>query len=151
MWPGNQTDNSVALALSDGNYKTVFSNLLENDGFKRAFLERFAYHLENTFTEEKLNGKIDEIHDLIEPEKQREGEFFSSYITNYHHYSEIDSTSDLNWISATWEKDFWEKEVEKLKEWVTTRKGYIIYFLGETLNVSDGDMTDIFGTTGTAP
>ena len=43
----------------------LLRNLLKNQRFEQLYLDRFEYHLLNTFTEEKMNAKLDEIENLI--------------------------------------------------------------------------------------
>ncbi|NBB77507.1 MAG: hypothetical protein GVY02_09025, partial [Bacteroidetes bacterium] len=46
----------------------IFRNLLENDGFKRDFINRVADHLNSYFRPERVIGIMDSLQALIEPE-----------------------------------------------------------------------------------
>lgn len=45
--------------------------LVENEEFRRQFIQRFAYHLNYTFTPERVIARIDEIVAVLEPEMPR--------------------------------------------------------------------------------
>ncbi len=53
---------------------TMISSLLKNDEFRDMFLQRFAYHLKNTFSVKNAQAVLDAIVEQIEPEMQRECE-----------------------------------------------------------------------------
>lgn len=49
----------------------IFRNLLENENFKNAFINRIAGHLNTTFLPQRLHGIISEMQSVIEPEIDR--------------------------------------------------------------------------------
>lgn len=46
---------------------TLFHHLLNNDGFRYEFLQRFIFHLSTTFSADRVLAKIDEMEDSYEP------------------------------------------------------------------------------------
>jgi hypothetical protein len=62
------------------------NGLLKNEEFVDLFYSRFAYHMKETFDEEKILAKIDEIASVIDSEVPRErkrwGSSYNSWKTN---------------------------------------------------------------------
>ncbi|MEL6720055.1 MAG: lamin tail domain-containing protein, partial [Bacteroidota bacterium] len=50
----------------------ILRKLLENPEFERAFINRFADHLNTSFKKETVHQKIDELHANVEPEIERQ-------------------------------------------------------------------------------
>lgn len=95
--------------------------LLKNDDFKKLWLERLSYHLNNTFKTENVIKRIDEICDSYYPEIER----------NQNRWN-------LS-VSA------WENEVELMRIYARNRTSY---YLGETkafFGLSNEQMKEIFG------
>ena len=80
----------------------VLRNLMKNEEFKKRYVERLAYHMKNTFTEEKVLARINEMHDKLK----------------------VDLKKDFK----RWNLDFskWEGNVEDLRKYARLRGGYII-------------------------
>ena len=49
----------------------LINSLLKNEEFFDMFLTRFAYHLDNTFEQERVISEIEKLQTLIEPEIRR--------------------------------------------------------------------------------
>ena len=49
----------------------LINSLLKNDEFKDMFFTRFAYHLNNTFAEERITEEVLKLKEIIEPEIRR--------------------------------------------------------------------------------
>ena len=49
----------------------LFRKLLENDGFRHAFIQRMAAHISTTFAPARVNGMIDSLQAAIAPEMPR--------------------------------------------------------------------------------
>ncbi len=63
----NPEGTGVARRLST----VMLVNLLKNESFKSEFMQRFAYHMNNTFTPERVLGVIDRMEAEIESEMPR--------------------------------------------------------------------------------
>jgi len=53
-----------------GSSNQLFRGMMENDRFVNEFVNRFAYHLTNTFKSSTVIDKIDEYTNMLEPEMQ---------------------------------------------------------------------------------
>ena len=49
----------------------LFRNLLENEGFRNEFVQRYAYHMNTTFNPDRLLGIIDQLQSVLRPEIPR--------------------------------------------------------------------------------
>ena len=68
---------------------TVFTrNLILNDEFRRQFIERFAYHMNYTFTPERVLDRIDEIAAVLEPEMPRHFQRWGGSMSSWHAHVE---------------------------------------------------------------
>ncbi|NNK79851.1 MAG: T9SS type A sorting domain-containing protein, partial [Flavobacteriales bacterium] len=45
----------------------LFNELLDNDGFRNEFVQRFIFHLSTTFQADRVLSKIDQLEDIYEP------------------------------------------------------------------------------------
>lgn len=50
----------------------LFRNLIKNEQFKQQYLDRFEYHFNHTFTEERINNELDSLLHQIEPIMERQ-------------------------------------------------------------------------------
>lgn len=64
--------NVEELGAYDDNCKTIAVRLLTNPEFKDYFLKRFAWQINNVWTEEIIFARMDEIKALIEPDMAKE-------------------------------------------------------------------------------
>lgn len=76
---------------------TLIAKLLQNDAFRALFLERFAYHMQHTFSTKTVLARIDTFATYLKPEIAR----------NHTHYGITTS---------------WEGNVEEMRAFVRTRQ-----------------------------
>lgn len=132
----NPTQDGVARLLNpngmgagQGIPTTLLRTLIKNPTFKQQFLERFAFHLNNTFHKDRVIAKINECADAIDDEMARDRE---------------------KWPPGT--RDSWRNvQVQKMIDFVEVRTPYILYFIQKNFSLSDDQMISIFGELGTAP
>lgn len=99
----------------------VLRNLMKNEEFKKRYVERLAYHMKNTFTEEKVLARINEMHDKLK----------------------VDLKKDFK----RWNLDFskWEGNVEDLRKYARLRGGYMIKQAKTFFKLTDKEMKKYFG------
>lgn len=95
-----------------------FRKLLENDTFKSTFINRFVFHLNNTFAQQAVVAKIDSIRNLFAPE-------MPEHISRYAYPKSMFD---------------WELEVNALRDYAKSRrcfmKNHIMEFFDlDSLNV----------------
>ncbi len=111
--PGGMTVN---------NYSTVLlRNLMKNDKFKKRFVERVSYQLKNVWNQERINAKMDEILNELEPELER----------NFKRWNL--SRSDF------------EYQLGRLKEYISKREKYMISQTKSFFNLTDEEVEYYFG------
>ena len=78
IWGDNYSHNTLRFVTSPAGTGSgrslntdLMVNLLRNDHFRQAFVERLAYHLNNTFAAERVLDRIDTLAENIEPEMTR--------------------------------------------------------------------------------
>jgi len=91
--------------------------LLENSEFRRFFLERFAYHLKNTYNPQRVISIIDELAGNIRDEISRNAE---------------------RWGAPSPED--WENQIFNLKYFAERRPKLIISFLQKNLNMTQEEL-----------
>lgn len=96
--------------------------LLKNDGWKEAFIERYAYHLNNTYTKEKLLALLEEMVAEMEPEMQR-------------HINKWGSPSS---VSA------WLRNVDEVRDFLTDRTQIAKQHLKSFFNLSTERYNELF-------
>jgi hypothetical protein len=128
MWTDNYAKNYIEEVLHErgtgagSTFSTsIARGLMENDGWKRAFLERYAYLLETTFAPEVSIPHLSKLKGNIESEVEPECEAFE-------------------WVSTGF-----GRTVQTMEHFLLNRPAYAIENLQETLVVSDEDMKEIFG------
>lgn len=96
--------------------------LIKNDTFKNKFLERYAYHLNNTFQPERMNAILDSM------------------------VAEIDGEMDMH--CKRWERpstyEEWTAQVSGLKNIINKRRAQAIKELKAYFNLSDAKMAELF-------
>lgn len=97
----------------------LIRGLLENDEFKQMFVERFAWHMNNTFQPERVISFIDQLAANIEPEMHRS----------------VQRWSRPSSIAA------WETQVERLRDFARRRPGIILTYIQRHFQLSDEEMT----------
>lgn len=128
MWPSTYHRNRIDRMLDpEGHgtgsmFSTVFARkLMENEEFKNDFIESYAWHLNNTFTPERMNGILDRMADEIRTEIPK----------NYDRWGELRPTS-------------WEKNINRLKELLAERVELSKKHLKATFKLSDERMAELF-------
>ncbi|MHB1315459.1 MAG: lamin tail domain-containing protein [Christensenellales bacterium] len=96
--------------------------LLSNPGWKEAFIERYAYHLNNTYTQEKLLALLDEMVKEMEPEMKR-------HIARWGHPDSVNE---------------WKSCVAEVRAFLKDRTKNVKKHLQSQFNLSDGRMTELF-------
>lgn len=94
---------------------TFISALLTNKEFKETFLHRFAWHMENTFSQENTSAVFDSFHDAIKPEMERN--------------------------CARWKKGMsytrWEQHVEEFRKKIEKKPDFMVQQVKEYFHLSD--------------
>ena len=128
MWPSTYHRNRIDRMLDpEGHgtgsmFSTVFARkLMENEEFKNDFIESYAWHLNNTFTPERMNGILDRMADEIRTEIPK----------NYDRWGELRPSS-------------WEKNIARLKELLAERVELSKKHLKATFKLSDERMSELF-------
>jgi len=105
-----------------GTFSTsIARGLMENPEWKREFLERYAYHLENTFNPEIAIPYLTELKSNIESEIEHESSVFK------------------------WNPAAFDRHIQGMEAFLVQRPGYAKKYLQETLEISDAEMIEIFG------
>lgn len=100
---------------------TLLRNLMKNKKFKKLYVERLSYNLKNTWKQENVIEKIDEIYKEIEPEMQR----------NFNRWGGSMKS--------------WKSEVDFLKTFARKRTGVIIKQAKSYFGLSNSDAKKYFG------
>lgn len=107
----------------------LINSLLKNAEFRDMFLTRFAYHLDNTFGEERVTAEIDALKAVIEPEMKR------------------------NISKWGYDMSSWKWQVSQMKGFVTedngtgkTRKEQLLEEIRTVLGLSEEEFEHYFGT-----
>lgn len=95
--------------------------LLKNDGWREAFIERYAYHLNNTYTQEKLLALLDEMVAEMEPEMERHIQ---------------------KWGSPT--MSVWKRSVDEVRDFLTDRPQIAKQHLKSYFNLSTERYNELF-------
>ncbi len=94
----------------------IMVNLLKNSEFRREFIERMAYHLNNTFTPDRVIARIDAMEKVIENEMPRQIE---------------------RWGGSM---DSWRRQVEKLRTFARNRNRILMGHIQAKFNLSNKEM-----------
>ena len=123
MWPSHVHHNTLAAMTNPagvgawGNVSTTLTvKLLQNENFKNEFIERFAWHLKNSFNPERVTGRIDELAANIAGEMPRQTERWGGSLAR------------------------WEKEIESLRTFARERPAIIVEQLRNKFNLSAAQM-----------
>ena len=109
----------------------LFRNLLENEGFRNEFVQRYAYHMNTTFRPERLLGFIDQFQGRLAPEIPR-------HITRWGGQKDPDALE--TWMSPTFDSvTRWEQNVEQMR-----------YFAVQRPAATTRHFLDHFGLSGTS-
>jgi len=128
MWGDNYKRNYIEEVLrergtgANSTFSTsIARGLMENDEWKREFLERYAFHLENTFKAEISIPHLTQLKDNIKDEIQLESDTYG------------------------WDSAGFTKKMQDMENFLLNRRNYAVNNLQETLGISDEDMIEIFG------
>lgn len=99
----------------------VLRNLMKSSEFKERYVERLAYHMKNTFTEEKVIARIDEIYNALKNDMEKDWERWDLKFSN------------------------WEKNVEELRKYARLRTGYMLKHTKSFFGLSESKMKELFG------
>ncbi|RPH94653.1 MAG: hypothetical protein EHM72_15470, partial [Calditrichaeota bacterium] len=91
LYDTSYSHNTLAYALQDDGpswpnppWSTfLLRKFMENEYFKRLFINRFADHLNTTFDPERIHALLDYFEDLIEPEKERQRQRWPGSLGEY--------------------------------------------------------------------
>ncbi len=97
--------NTLLLAQKNGWSGELFRSLLENENYRVFFINRFAHHLNTTFTEQHLTEKIDHIQRTLAPEMDR---FFARWGSN-----------NEDWMEK------WHAEISDIRAFAQKRELYV--------------------------
>lgn len=105
----------------------IFNGLLDNDGFRKQFLNTFQYHMATTFKEERLIGIIDSLQAFIEPEIQRH---IDRWIGK-HGWTH--TNADGVYDETTWLKSYqdWANNVDGFRQFSKNRANFLNTFVSE--------------------
>ena len=96
---------------------------MKNSEFKKTFLERLSYNLENTWTYDNVSKKIDEIiNEFGKDEFQRNAERWGNS------YSK------------------WSTSIERMKTFAENRNSYMIKQAKSYFNLTDSEVKKYFGS-----
>ncbi|MDL2220396.1 lamin tail domain-containing protein [Eubacteriales bacterium OttesenSCG-928-N14] len=123
--------NPQGMSPTKGISTVYLRKLLNNAEFKKQFLERYGYLIQNVFVPDKVIAKIDEIAAPMAEEIQRD---FPRW-----------GIPPNSW------RDRNTSQINAVKEWVRKRPGYCIYHARRYFNLSEQECIAIFGSVGTAP
>ncbi len=98
----------------------IMRSLFQNNEFRRRFIEILSEMIKNVWTEEKVLKKIDELHDLLLPEMER---------------------NQKRWGLTMSE---WEDEIEKLRIFARNREDYIYSQTKAYFGLTDTEMKVYF-------
>ena len=125
MW--NTSHNYFTFSVQPGgmsrlNISTLMMRkLMENNEFKKTFLERLSYQLKNVWNEERVLERIDYIYNDLKPEMER---------------------NQKRW-GMTYKE--WEDNIEKLRQYTRGREEYVKKYAKSFFNLSNSEMKEYFG------
>jgi len=99
----------------------LMRSLIVNDEFKKTFVNRLSYQLENVWNEDRVLEYIDNIYNTLKPEMER----------------------NQNRWGMTYKT--WEDNVEKLRSYTRVRRDYITKQAKSFFNLSNSEMEEYFG------
>lgn len=108
--------------MSDFNVSTfLLRNLMKNKEFQKTYASRISYNLKNTWSEEKVLTRIDELYNLLLPEIERDNNRWNLSVNE------------------------WKEWVEKLRSYAKNRTKYMVRYAKAFFNLSDSEMKEYFG------
>ncbi len=110
----------------------LFRNLLDNEGFKNEFIQRYAFHMSTTFNPERLIGIIDGMQAHLEPEMPR-------HIERWGGKFDPDFAESWNPLPTFSSVEQWKENIDEMRIFAMERPAYTIQ-----------NFTNFFGLTGMA-
>ncbi len=107
----NVLDNMV-------NEYSLFHNLLDNSEFKNSFVQRFAAHLNSTFSPERISVITDSLSSVLEPEMER-------------HITRWSSSGGISSINS------WQNELNRIKNFAADRITVVFNQIRNEINVDE--------------
>lgn len=108
--------NSKGTGIGQMFSTAIMYNLLKNDSFKNDFINRLAYHLNNTFKTERVISVIDEMAKTIEPEMPGQLSRWGGSINGWNNY------------------------VQSLRNFAMKRPSILLSFIKEQFNLSSEEI-----------
>lgn len=123
--------NPLGHGIGKGFSTTLSCGLLENAAWKEYFIERYAWHLQNTFDPERICTLIDAMAAEIAPEMPR-------------HIARWNDASDALARSTPSSMERWQSNVDELKKMATERVALVKEDLQEFFRLTDARMAELF-------
>jgi len=120
--PSNNTVQEHLAPFGTGSgdrFSTALINgLLENDQFREAFLRRFAWQINNIWSEDRVLSRVEELESIL--------------------------AHDLVKDYERWFRDYedWVREVEDVRQFARTRSSYVVQHLQEYFDLSRDQMIE---------
>jgi len=99
----------------------MMRSLIKNDEFKKLFLERLSYQLENVWNEQRVIERIDEIYNSLKPEMERNQTRWGMTISH------------------------WEEQVQYLRDFAKVRSKYVKNTAKSFFGLTNAEMKEYFG------
>lgn len=120
--------NEDGHGAGDGFETWLIMGLLENEDFKRQFIEKFAYHIRITYDSQRVIERIEEIYAILDPEMEQDR---------------------THWNQEFLDSPTWYKEVPIIRymsytSWSTTQKERLIDFANQRPTVMESQLVDFF-------
>ena len=119
--------NPEGHGVGDGGETWLIMGLLENEGFRTQFIERFAYHINVTYNSSRVIERINEIYEILDPEMEQDR---------------------THWNEEYQKAPSWFKAVRQTpmsyNSWSTTQKDRLIAFANERPAVMKSQLKDYF-------
>lgn len=117
------TEYTSTSGMGFGNFPTtLLRNLMKSDEFKKTFLERLSYNLNNTWKYSNVESRIDEIIEEFGKEEFKRNA--DRWDNSYSH---------------------WEKSITAMKKFSKNRSSYIIKQAKSYFDLSDSEVKKYFG------
>ena len=138
------TDNDIAEYIDPNGHSHhdlfdtwLICGLMENEGFKQQFIERFAYHINVTFAPQRVVERIDEIAGTIDSEMPLDRETWNARFEDTPGwYKQALGSSSARAMSY----DSWKRNVDRLRSFAQSRPDIVKEQLKNFFGLSDSDM-----------
>ena len=114
--------------------------LLENDGFRQAFIERFAYHINVTYDPERVLDRIDQIVSQIDFDMQSDRETWNNRIKEEAPDWYMSAIGGRGMSYKTWHSS----QLTKRRTFAQKRPDIIKQHLKAYFNLTDEEMSKLF-------